>query len=94
MLKEEKRNIQEKERILNENKRIKEIPIRLKGKKGERESYDYLERGKGGLPEGAVEMQVKQKTITDLNGEPIVEITKIITFEDGSVQKLIDKQPL
>ena len=84
----------EKERILNENKRIKEIPIRLKGKKGERESYDYLERGKGGLPEGAVEMQVKQKTITDLNGEPIVEITKIITFEDGSVQKLIDKQPL
>ena len=84
----------EKERILNENKKIKKIPIKLKGKKGERESYNNLQRRYEGLPEGAIEVKVKQKTITDSNGVPVIEITKTIIFEDGSVQKIVDKQPL
>ena len=94
----------EKERIQNENKkkRIKEIPIKLKGKKGENDDREYLEEDNtmnyeeenNNLPEGAVDMQIQQKTITDSNGEPVLEITKTITYEDGSVQKIVDKLPL
>ena len=94
----------EKERIQKENnkKKIKEIPIKLKGKKienderenqGEDYTYTYIEDNHN-LPDGAIEMQVQQKTITDSNGEPALEITKTITYEDGSVQKIVDKQPI
>ena len=94
----------EKERIQKENnkKKIKEIPIKLKGKKienderenqGEDYTYTYIEDNHN-LPDGAIEMQVQQKTITDSNGEPVLEITKTITYEDGSVQKIVDKQPI
>jgi len=46
------------------------------------------------LPENAVSMQVKQKTITDSNGELVLIIRKTITYEDGSVKTLIEKKPI
>ena len=87
------------ERIQNDKnrKRIKEIPIKLKDKNGEfdeRENYIDEENGTEQLPEGAVKTQVEEKTIIDSNGKPTVQIIKTITYEDGSIQKIIDKQPL
>ena len=92
----------EKERLQREynKKRIKEIPIKLKGKKEEMGESEYsddrnIEHDEEvDLPEGAVDMQVQQKTITDSNGEPALEITKTITYEDGSVQKFVDLQAI
>jgi hypothetical protein len=93
----------EKERIEREKykKGIKQIPIKINGKKseiGEAENLDEIDNTekdeKANLPEGAVGMKVQQRTITDSNGEPVVEIIKTITYEDGSVQKIIDKVPL
>ena len=82
-------------------KGIKQIPIKINGKKseiGEAENLDEIDNTEkdenANLPEGAVGMKVQQKTITDSNGEPVVEIIKTITYEDGSVQKIIDKVPL
>ena len=46
------------------------------------------------LPENAVSMQDKQKTITDSNGELVLIIRKTITYEDGSVKTLIEKKPI
>ena len=46
------------------------------------------------LPENATSMQVKQKTITDSNGELVLIIRKTITYEDGSVKTLIEKKPI
>ena len=46
------------------------------------------------LPEGAINMQVKQKTITDSKGVPALIIKKTITYEDGSVKTIIDKKPI
>ena len=46
------------------------------------------------LPEGAVNMQVKQKTITDSKGVPALIIKKEITYEDGSVKTIVEKKPL
>ena len=46
------------------------------------------------LPEDAVSMQVKQKTITDSNGELVLIIRKTITYEDGTVKTLIEKKPI
>ena len=91
----------EKERLEREKnkKRIKEIPIKLKGKKGQMDEIEYGDEEQTekeeypDLPKGAIGMQVKKKTITS-NGEPFLEITKTITYDDGSVQKLFDKQPL
>jgi len=90
----------EKERIKNEKnrKKIKEIPIKLNGKIGEYDTRENIEDQYEGeerenLPEGAVGMEVKHKEIID-NGEPALEITKIITYGDGSIQKIINKQPL
>ena len=57
------------------------------------EDYSYFEDNQN-LPDGAIEMQVQHKTITDSNGEPALEITKTITYDDGSVQKFVDNQPL
>ena len=90
----------EKGRIKNEKnrKKIKEIPIKLNGKIGEYDTRENIEEPYEGderenLPEGAVEIKVKHKEIID-NGEPALEITKIITYGDGSIQKIINKQPL
>jgi len=44
------------------------------------------------LPEGAVDIQIKRKNITDSEGNPAVEIIKTITYEDGSVQNIIRRQ--
>ena len=46
------------------------------------------------LPEGATNMQVQQKTITDSKGVPSLIIKKTITYEDGSVKTIIEKKPL
>ena len=46
------------------------------------------------LPEGAVSMQVQQKTITDSKGVPALIIKKTITYEDGSVKTIIEKKAL
>ena len=46
------------------------------------------------LPEGALNMQVKQKTITDSKGVPALIIKKTITYEDGSVKTIVEKKPL
>ena len=46
------------------------------------------------LPDGAINMQVKQKTITDSKGVPALIIKKYITYEDGSVKTIIEKKPI
>ena len=46
------------------------------------------------LPEGATSMKVKQKVITESNGELALIIRKTITYEDGTVKTLIDKKPI
>ena len=46
------------------------------------------------LPEGAINMQVKQKTITDSKGVPALIIKKTITYEDGTVKTIIEKKPI
>ena len=46
------------------------------------------------LPEGALNVQVKQKIITDSKGVPALIIKKTITYEDGTVKTIIDKKPL
>ena len=90
--------IKEKERIEKEKynkKRIKEIPIKLKGKK-EFDQNEYFDDEQcevdpnAELPEGAVGMHVQQKTITDSKGEPTLEITKTITYPDGSIQQFVN----
>ena len=70
----------------------------MNGKIGEYDTRENIEEPYEGeerenLPEGAVGMEVKHKEIID-NGEPALEITKIITYGDGSIQKIINKQPL
>ena len=46
------------------------------------------------LPDGAINMQVKQKVVTDSKGEPSLIIRKTITYEDGTVKTLIEKKPI
>ena len=46
------------------------------------------------LPEGAINMQVKQKTITDSKGVPALIIKKTITYEDGTVKTIIEKKQI
>ena len=58
-----------------------------KNQKNLEQSEDYEE-----LPEGAVDIQIKRKNITDSEGNPAVEIIKTITYEDGSVQNIIRRQ--
>ena len=87
----------EKERIEKQKydkNRIKEIPIKLKGKKefDENEYFDdeQYDDPNAELPEGAVGMHVKHKTITDSNGEPSISVTKTITYPDGSIQQFVN----
>lgn len=85
-------------RIANEKykKKIKEIPIKIKGRISDINEKEYFdEEQKGGnydIPDGAIDIREERKTITDANGEPVLEIIKTITYEDGSVQKFVDRQ--
>ena len=83
----------EKERKKYSNiNRIKEIPIKLKGKRDidERDYFDEeQERDENmELPKDAIKMDF-HKTITDKSGEPTVKFTKTITYKDGSIQKFV-----
>ena len=90
----------EKERIERENKRkrIKEVPIKLKGKRNEMNEREYFEEEQSEryvnaeLPEDAIGMRVQQKTVTDSYGKPMLEVTKTITYNDGSIQKFVNKK--
>ena len=44
------------------------------------------------LPEGAVSVEVKQKTITDSRGRPVLIVHKTITFDNGEKKTFIEKQ--
>ena len=44
------------------------------------------------IPEGAIEVKVKQKTITDSSGVPVLIVHKTIMFEDGSKRNIIEKK--
>lgn len=88
----------EKGRIANEKykKKIKEIPIKINRKIGEINEKEYFDEEQKernyDMPDGAIDIREERKTITDSNGEPVLEITKTITYEDGSVQKFVDRQ--
>ena len=85
---EEKRDILAilKEMEKREKERNKNI-----GKKGKNKNFEYFE-GNEELPEGVVDIQVKRKNIIDSDGKPAIEITKTITYEDGSVQNIVRRQ--
>ena len=44
------------------------------------------------MPEGAVSIEVKQKTITDSKGNPVLIVHKTITYENGEKKTIIEKQ--
>jgi len=44
------------------------------------------------MPEGAVSMEVKQKTITDSKGKPVLIVHKTINFENGESKTIIEKK--
>ena len=68
---------------------------RDKKKKKQKISDDLYEKEEDmDLPENAISMQVKQKTITDSNGELALIIKKTITYEDGTKKTLIEKKPI
>ena len=46
------------------------------------------------LPDGAIEMQVQQKTIRDSKGVPALIVKKTITYEDGTVKTIIEKKKI
>ena len=43
------------------------------------------------MPEGAVSIEVKQKTITDSKGQPVLVVHKTIHYENGEKKTIIDK---
>ena len=64
-------------------------------KKKNKISEDFYEKEEDmDLPDGAVNMQVKQKVVTDSKGEPALIIRKTITYEDGTIKTLIEKKPI
>ena len=74
-----------------------EYPTDFKDKKNYKSkiSEDIYEKEEDmELPEGALSMQVKQKTITDSKGVPALIIKKTITYEDGTVKTLIEKKQI
>ena len=79
-------------------KKIKEIPIKIKGRItdiNEKEYFDEEQKeGNYDMPDGAIDIREERKTVTDSNGEPVLEIIKTITYEDGSVQKFVNRQAL
>ena len=44
------------------------------------------------IPEGAVSIEVKQKTITDSKGNPVLVVHKTITYENGEKKTIIEKK--
>ena len=44
------------------------------------------------MPEGATSIEVKQKTITDSSGKPVLIVHKTITYENGEKKTFIEKQ--
>ena len=44
------------------------------------------------MPEGAVSIEVKQKTITDSKGNPVLIVHKTITYENGEKKTTIEKK--
>ena len=95
MERKEKEKIEKEKYNYYNKKRIKEIPIKLRGKK-EFDENEYFDDEQfdidpnADLPEGAVRMHVQQKTITDSNGEPTLEVTKTITYPDGHIQQFVN----
>ena len=90
------KEMEKKEKERMKNNKIKEIPLKLKGKKDddEKEYFDKSQEKDENmeLPEDAINIDVQHKTITDENGEPKLEITKTITYKDGSIQQFIESQ--
>ena len=46
------------------------------------------------MPEGAVSVEVKQKTITDSKGKPVLVVHKTIEYENGEKKTIIEKKNL
>ena len=46
------------------------------------------------LPEGAVSVEVKQKTITDSKGKPVLIVHKTIHYDNGETKTFIEKKNL
>ena len=46
------------------------------------------------MPENAVSMEVKQKTITDSKGKPVLVVHKTITYDNGEKKTIIEKKNL
>jgi hypothetical protein len=44
------------------------------------------------MPDGAVSMEVKQKTITDSKGKPVLVVHKTIHYENGEKKTIIEKK--
>ena len=44
------------------------------------------------IPEGAVSIEVKQKTITDSKGNPVLVVHKTISYENGEKKTIIEKK--
>ena len=44
------------------------------------------------MPEGAVSIEVKQKTITDSKGKPVLIVHKTIHYENGEKKTIIEKK--
>jgi len=44
------------------------------------------------MPEGAISVEVKQKTITDSRGKPVLIVYKTINYENGERKTIIEKQ--
>ena len=44
------------------------------------------------MPEGAVSIEVKQKTITDSKGNPVLIVHKTINYENGEKKTIIEKK--
>ena len=92
-----KKGYYEKEFEREEEEIENEYPTDYRDKKNPRYkiSEDMYEKEEDmELPEGAINMQVKQKTITDSKGVPALIIKKTITYEDGSVKSIIEKKPI
>ena len=75
-------------------KEFKDVSVNPK-KKAFKATDDMYEKEEDfDLPEGAVGMQVQQKTIRDSKGVPSLIVKKTITFEDGSVRTIIEKKKI
>jgi len=90
-----KKGYYEKEFEREEEEFENEYPTDYRDKKNLRfqASEDMYEKEEDmELPENAVSMQVKQKTITDSNGELALIIKKTISYEDGTKKTIIEKK--